>query len=100
MTCPQCGKNSDLTWRLYFRAPRGKFACPRCAARLTSTHRWFYWALIVPYAGVLIALARSGLLGIAIAGLLAMLPLDRYLENRSGRLDVDTGPGGGGEDAR
>src|SRR4030042_1160952 len=47
MRCPQCDNDSPLAWKRYIKAPLGRMSCPSCHAKLVTTHRWFYWPLMI-----------------------------------------------------
>jgi hypothetical protein len=92
MKCPACAANFDLTWRLYLKAPLGRFPCPSCAAPLTGVHRWYYWPLLL-LGGCAFGLPlgwiayrqygwRMGLIAGFFGSLLSGVPIDRFLESR------------------
>ena len=98
MKCPKCSADFPLTWRLYLKAPFGKFPYPCCKTALAGKHRWWYWPLMalgccafgVPFA--YIAGTRFGwqvgLVAWVIGCLLSGMPFDKYLENRFAILTV------------
>ena len=98
MECPSCNRDFDMTWRLYVRNVRGRFACPLCGARLRGRHNKFYWLGLAIFlvlelgVGLLLMLALGTGIGIAATVLVMLavgLPLDKYLESRFAVLRLD-----------
>jgi hypothetical protein len=91
MKCPQCDNDFPLAWKRYFKAPFGRMSCPSCHTKLVTTHRWFYWPLMILGCCILgIPLAILGA-NYGVAGLLtgwfigafgAGITFDRFLEIR------------------
>ena len=99
MKCPQCCGDFNLTWKLYIKAPFGRFPCPLCKTKLIGNHHWFYWPLMLLgccLAGIPLAIwgeveyGFAGFLsGLIIGILLGGIPFDRYLESKFSILKVN-----------
>jgi hypothetical protein len=98
MKCPQCSNEFPLTWKLYFKAPFGRFTCPLCQVKLIGKHRWFYFPLLIFGSGLLaLPLSLLGgiqygltgaLLGWILGYFIVAIPLDRFLEMKFSVLKV------------
>ncbi len=98
MKCPRCNEEFRLTWGSYIKAPTGKYTCSACGVGLKGRHAWHYAPLMVLgccVAGAPLALLghhyydRIGAMaGWALGALLSGFPVDKYLEERFGRLSV------------
>jgi hypothetical protein len=91
MRCPQCDSDFPLTWKRYIKAPLGRISCPSCNEKLVTTHRWFYWPLMVLgccILGIPLAIlgAKYGIAGALTGWFIGAfgvgLPFDRFLESR------------------
>ena len=103
MTCPYCSHSFALTWGRYLAAPLGKHLCPACGRRskfkLTFRYSLFLvtaW-LVVAALAILLRMfvfhipqgSSRGLgywVGVFLVGVLAIVPVDRFLEERFRRL--------------
>jgi hypothetical protein len=92
MKCPSCKHQYRLTFREYFREPRGRHDCPMCHRRFKLKFSFSYVSfLLLVYLiaagvpGVLVAFFSDsvvfGSLACLLAGVLFVLPFDRWLDD-------------------
>ncbi len=99
MDCPRCNEAFHLTWGRYLKAPTGKFSCPACGGVLKGRRPWYYWPLMLAgccFTGVPLGLlgllyfdATGAIAGWALGALISGVPIDKYLEDKLGRLSED-----------
>lgn len=86
MNCLNCGKDSPLTWKRYFKHPFGNHICLHCGQKLkfkkTRAYRvWFWsWFLILALCAIFI---ESDVIFYTLftALILAYLPIDKKMES-------------------
>ena|ERR1700722_20483910 len=98
MTCPHCHHLFPLTWGRYVSSPLGKHVCPSCGRMSKFRMTVFYLAFIVVTWVALTSLAiglglfvfpkwRQAIGFIYIVGCIALIPLDKFLDEKFRRLE-------------
>ena len=66
MECPNCKNDIELTWRVYFKSPFGKYTCTKCSTKFKFRRTWKYglwvfsWALALYLGEAVILLKLKG----------------------------------------
>ena len=103
MICPYCNHSFPLTWSRYARSPRGRHTCPSCHKlskfKLTLSYcllaagSWVVlFALIFVVTALLLprgarVLGLYYFLGLYLIGLVFLIPLDRFYDEKFRKLE-------------
>lgn len=93
LICPYCTQENELTWKRYFKEPRGRHTCQSCNNRFRFKRPLWYFALIPILAIVSVVLSIA--IAYAVTGKLddkflavyfvfvtaIIMPIDRKIEN-------------------